>query len=41
MVVQAYYKWPVILNLGGFNMANLGSGERVLGAATVFRNEPF
>lgn len=41
MVVQVYYKWPIILNLGGVALANLPSGERVLGAATVFRNEPF
>nr|WP_314262637.1 TadE/TadG family type IV pilus assembly protein [uncultured Devosia sp.] len=41
MVVQVYYRWPVILNLGGFNMSNMPSGERILGAAAVFRNEPF
>lgn len=41
MVVQVYYKWPVILNFGGLNLANIPTGERVLGAAAVFRNEPF
>lgn len=39
VVVQVYYKWPIFLNLG--MLANLGTGEHVLGAATVFRNEPF
>lgn len=41
MLVQVYYKWPIILNFGGLNLANLPTGERVLGAAAVFRNEPF
>lgn len=40
-VVQVYYRWPVMLNLGGFNMANMPGSVRVLGAAAVFRNEPF
>lgn len=41
MVVQVYYKWPVILNFGNLTFANLPTNERVLGAAAVFRNEPF
>lgn len=41
MVVQVYYKWPIMLNLGGMTLGNLPSGERVLGGATVFKNEPF
>ncbi|HEY8576101.1 MAG TPA: TadE/TadG family type IV pilus assembly protein [Devosia sp.] len=41
MVAQVYYRWPVILNFGGFTLANLSNGSRVLGSATVFRNEPF
>ena len=41
MIVQVYYKWPTLLNIGGMTLATLASGERVLGAATVFRNEPF
>ena len=41
MVAQVYYRWPVILNLGGLSLANLPTGERVLGAASVFKNEPF
>lgn len=41
MIVQVYYKWPVLLNLFDFNMSNLPGNQRLLGAATVFRNEPF
>ncbi|SEP69907.1 Flp pilus assembly protein TadG [Devosia sp. YR412] len=40
VVVQVYYKWPIMLNFGSL-LANLGTGEHLLGAATVFRNEPF
>lgn len=41
VLVQVYYKWPVILRLGDLTLANLPSGKRLLGAAGVFRNEPF
>lgn len=41
MVAQVYYRWPTVLNLGGLSLANLPTGERVLGAASVFKNEPF
>lgn len=41
MVVQVYYKWPVLLSFAGMTLANLPTGDRVLGAASVFRNEPF
>jgi len=41
VLVQAYYQWPIILNFGGLSLANLPGGKRLLGAATVFRNEPF
>lgn len=41
MVVQVYYKWPIMLSLGGMSLANLPGGKRLLGSATVFRNEPF
>jgi Flp pilus assembly protein TadG len=41
MLVQVYYKWPILLNFGGLSLANLSDGRRLLGAATVFRNEPF
>lgn len=41
MLLQVYYKWPIILNMFDVTMSNLPTGERLLGASTVFRNEPF
>src|SRR5690606_10258297 len=40
-VVQVYYKWPIILNLGGLNLADRPGGNRLMGAVAVFTNEPF
>ncbi|AKR57874.1 pilus assembly protein [Devosia sp. H5989] len=39
--VQAYYKWPTIMNFAGFNLATYSDGTRLLGAVRVFKNEPF
>jgi Flp pilus assembly protein TadG len=41
ILVQVYYKWPVIVPFGGLGLSNLPDGRRVMGSATVFRNEPF
>ncbi len=41
IMVQAYYKWPTILNFGGFNLATSSDGTRLLGSVRVFENEPF
>lgn len=41
VLVQAYYKWPTVVNLPGFNFQTLPDGTRLLGASRVFRNEPF
>lgn len=41
VMVQVYYKWPVIVPFGGLGLSNLPDGRRVMGSATVFRNEPF
>ena len=45
VLVQVYYKYPVLLNLnflgGSLGLSNLHDGRRLLGAVTVFRNEPF
>jgi len=41
IMVQAYYKWPVIVNLPGFNLQNQPDGIRLLGSVRVFQNEPF
>lgn len=41
VMVQAFYKWPTIVNLPGFNLQNQPDGTRLLGAVRVFKNEPF
>jgi Flp pilus assembly protein TadG len=41
VLVRAYYKWPTIVNLPGFNFRTLPDGSRLLGSARVFMNEPF
>lgn len=41
VLVQAFYRYPVIVQLGALGMANLPDGSRLIGAATVFKNEPF
>lgn len=41
ILVRVYYKWPTIVNLGGFNLQDTGANSRLLGSVRVFRNEPF
>ena len=41
VLVRVYYKWPTLLNLGGFNLANTGANSRLMGSVRVFANEPF
>jgi Flp pilus assembly protein TadG len=41
IMVQVYYKWPVILNFDGFNLATSSDGTHLLAAVRVFANEPF
>lgn len=41
ILVEAYYKWPVTLDLFSFNLSNLPDNTRMLSAVRVFRNEPF
>ncbi|MDP3317305.1 MAG: pilus assembly protein [Devosia sp.] len=41
VLIQAYYKWPTIVRLPGFNLQDQVDGTRLLGAVRVFRNEPF
>lgn len=41
VAVQVYYRWPLIVPFGGLGLGNLPDGSRLMGAATVFRNEPF
>lgn len=41
VAVQVYYQWPLILPVSGLGLNNLADGKHLMGAATVFRNEPF
>lgn len=41
VLVEAYYKWPTVVNLPMFNLATMADGTRLLAAARVFQNEPF
>jgi Flp pilus assembly protein TadG len=41
VVMQVMYQWPVILGPLGFNLSNLGNGNRLLISTAVFRNEPY
>lgn len=41
VVVQVYYKLPTIVPFDGLGLNSLPDGRRLMGAATVFRNEPF
>lgn len=41
VLVEAYYKWPTLVNLPLFNFATMEDGTRLLSAVRLFRNEPF
>ncbi|MCD7058865.1 TadE family protein [Pelagibacterium xiamenense] len=41
MKIEAYYKWPTILNIPGLMVGLTPDGKRLLSAVRVFRNEPF
>jgi Flp pilus assembly protein TadG len=41
VLVQAYYKWPILLNLPGVSLATNADGTKTLSAVRVFQNEPF
>ena len=41
VVVQVYYKWPVVVGLGGYNIGNLNDGTRLIGGTAILRNEPY
>lgn len=41
VLAQAYYKWPTLVNLPGFNIQTQAGGTRLLSAIRVFANEPF
>ena len=41
IMVQVYYKWPIIMTFGGFGLATSSDGTRLFSATRVFANEPF
>ena len=41
VIAQAFYKWPTIVNLPWFSLANQAGDNRLLSAVRVFKNEPF
>lgn len=41
VLVQAYYKWPTVVHMPGFDLQDQPDGTRLLGAVRVFKNEPF
>ena len=41
VVVRAMYQWQVFMGPLGFNLANLGNGNRLIMASTAFMNEAF
>lgn len=41
IIVRALYRWPLVSALMKTNYGDLGSGDRLLVATAVFRNEPF
>lgn len=41
IIAQAFYKWPTIVNLPWFSLANQAGNNRLLSAVRVFKNEPF
>lgn len=41
MLVQVYYKWPMVLNLPSLMPTKLKDGTMLMGSVDVFRNEPF
>ena len=41
LIAEVYYKWPSVFNFMGFNIGDTADGKKLLGAARVWRNEPF
>lgn len=41
ILVRVFYRWPTIIDFGGFNLQNIGDGSRLLAGVRVFRNEPY
>lgn len=41
ILVQVFYKWPVILNVPGLNQGTTADGKRLMAGVSIFRNEPY
>lgn len=41
ILVQVYYRYPVIIDTGPLGMANMADGTRLLASTALFMNEPF
>lgn len=41
VVVRLFYKWPLFVTGLGFNIANIGTNQRLLTATAAFQNEPY
>lgn len=41
MMIEAYYKWPVIIAIPGLSSGLTADGDRLLAATHVIRTEPF
>ena len=41
VLVEVYYRYPVMVQLGPLGMSNMGDGRRLMGSVAVFQNEPF
>jgi Flp pilus assembly protein TadG len=41
VVVRLYYKYPVYVDLFGFNLSSVNGGFNLLAATAVFKNEPY
>ena len=41
VMLRLYYKYPVFVNLLGFNLSSLNGGFNLFTATAVFRNEPY
>ncbi|WP_314946038.1 TadE/TadG family type IV pilus assembly protein [Bradyrhizobium cosmicum] len=40
VVLRVMYVWPVVLGPLGFNLSNLGNGNRLIMSSAAFQNEP-
>jgi Flp pilus assembly protein TadG len=41
VMLRLYYKYPVFVNLLGFNLSSLTGGYNLFAATAVFKNEPY